>query len=257
MAWAIISSRLAQLSRRRRGFLTELFPSRTQLFPIHVDAQLKYRLTGAVILVLLAVLFVPELLTGPKTPAPAVAPEPSAPTAAEGAPLRSYDIDLSDPGNAAPAADAEADAVEAGEMPAAPGTAAHAVLPPTAAAPRATPDATSRSPRAAAPASGPDSVASPSATIPSTAPAATPGPLELPTRGFAVQVGSFASRASADRLAAELRGRRFETFVSPVRSAGRQLYRVRVGPVEDRAAAQALAARLRSAGQSGSVVPLP
>ncbi|MCC6171818.1 MAG: SPOR domain-containing protein, partial [Gammaproteobacteria bacterium] len=75
--------------------------------------------------------------------------------------------------------------------------------------------------------------------------------------GFAVQVGSFASRASADRLAAELRGRRFETFVSPVRSSGRQLYRVRVGPVEDRAAAQALAVRLKSAGQSGSVVPLP
>jgi cell division septation protein DedD len=70
-------------------------------------------------------------------------------------------------------------------------------------------------------------------------------------------VGSFASRDSADRLAGQLRSRRFETFVSPVRSGSRQLYRVRVGPVADRAAAQALAARLTAAGQKGSVVPLP
>jgi len=76
------------------------------------------------------------------------------------------------------------------------------------------------------------------------------------TPGFAVQVGSFASRASADRLVADLKRRRFDPFVSPTRSGGRQLFRVRVGPVADRAAAQALETRLKAAGQRGSIVPL-
>jgi cell division septation protein DedD len=69
-----------------------------------VDSQFKQRVTGAVILVLLAVLLVPELLTGPKS-------RPSGPTSSattqaqgDGAPLRSYDIDLSDTPQAAPPA---------------------------------------------------------------------------------------------------------------------------------------------------------
>lgn len=72
-----------------------------------------------------------------------------------------------------------------------------------------------------------------------------------------MQVGSFSARSSADRLAADLRRRSFQAFVSQVRSGGKPMFRVRVGPVADRAAAQALAAKLKSAGQSGTVVPLP
>jgi DedD protein len=74
--------------------------------------------------------------------------------------------------------------------------------------------------------------------------------------GFAVQVGSFGSRANADRLARTLRGDGFAAFVTP--SAGdRRLYRVRVGPVTGRAEAEQLAVRLAAARRPGQVVSHP
>jgi cell division septation protein DedD len=72
---------------------------------------------------------------------------------------------------------------------------------------------------------------------------------------WAIQVGSFASRANADRLAGELKGKGFSAFVSEGTSGGKKLFRVRVGPEADKAAAQSLAARLRAAGRPGSLVP--
>jgi DedD protein len=219
-----------------------------------VDSQFKQRLTGAVILVLLAVLLVPELLTGPKSRPAGPTSSATTPAQGDGAPLRSYDIDLSE--TPQPATAAEPLAREpAGPSPpsAAQGGAAAAA----SRAPRAVaaPLADDEAPRPAA------RTARPASTAPAAPAAAAAEPAETPPavamRGFAVQVGSFASRASADRLAADLSRRRFDTFVSPVRNAGRQLFRVRVGPVADRAAAQALAARLKAAGQQGSVVSLP
>jgi len=58
-----------------------------------VDSLVKERLTGAIILVGLIVLLVPEVLTGPVRSAPA--PQGAAPAAGE-PPLRSYTIDLAD-----------------------------------------------------------------------------------------------------------------------------------------------------------------
>jgi DedD protein len=72
-----------------------------------------------------------------------------------------------------------------------------------------------------------------------------------------VQLGSFASRENANRLAAELRTKGFGASVSEGPGAGRKWFRVRVGPAPDRAAALALAGRLRAAGHSGSVVSSP
>jgi cell division protein FtsN len=69
-----------------------------------------------------------------------------------------------------------------------------------------------------------------------------------------VQLGSFASRANADRLAHQLKGQGFAASVSQGTS-GRHLYRVRVGPVHDRAAATQLLSKLNAAGHSGSIVP--
>ncbi len=56
-----------------------------------MEQQAKERLTGGVILVVLLVLLVPELLTGPEHFKVA-----SQPAGAEGAQLRSYTIDLQD-----------------------------------------------------------------------------------------------------------------------------------------------------------------
>jgi DedD protein len=219
-----------------------------------VDSQFKQRLTGAVILVLLAVVLVPELLTGPKS-------HPSGPTSSvvpsgDAAPLRSYDIDLSDaPQGVVPAEPPSPAADESAPAPA--GSSPQAIVRPAQPAPappqKAAPAALPAVP-VAAPSRQPDTAALRAAG--SDAPDAKPSP-QPPLRGFAVQVGSFASKTSAERLAADLGRRRFSAFVSPVRTAGRQLFRVRVGPVGDRAAAQALANRLKAAGQTGSVVPLP
>jgi DedD protein len=69
-----------------------------------------------------------------------------------------------------------------------------------------------------------------------------------------VQLGSFASRANAERLAQQLKGKGFKASVSESSGGGRKLYRVRAGPATDRATADELAAKLRAAGQTGAVV---
>lgn len=72
-----------------------------------------------------------------------------------------------------------------------------------------------------------------------------------------MQLGSFASRPNAEKLAGELRGDGYTAFVSEFRGSGRVLYRVRVGPEQDRARADALAARLAREGRKGTVAPHP
>jgi cell division septation protein DedD len=72
---------------------------------------------------------------------------------------------------------------------------------------------------------------------------------------WVVQLGVFASRENAERLAQELKEKGFRISVSEIAGNGRKLFRVRAGPVSDRGAASDLATRLRAAGASGSVVP--
>jgi cell division septation protein DedD len=69
-----------------------------------------------------------------------------------------------------------------------------------------------------------------------------------------VQLGSFASRANAERLAQQLRARGFQAGVSQG-SSGRRLFRVRAGSAPTRAAAEQLAAKLSAAGHKGEIVP--
>ena len=71
-----------------------------------------------------------------------------------------------------------------------------------------------------------------------------------------MQLGSFGSRDNADRLVRDMIAKGFTAFVAPIKSGGRELYRVRVGPTRDRPSAEALAAQLRRVGQSGSIVPI-
>jgi DedD protein len=78
-----------------------------------------------------------------------------------------------------------------------------------------------------------------------------------PVAGWTVQLGTFASRANAERLVRELKGQGFAAFSSESGSSGRELYRVRVGPAADRAAAEALGAKLRAAGHTGTLTQRP
>jgi len=222
-----------------------------------MDSRAKQRLTGAVILVAVFVLFVPELLTGPGKNTPADTP------AEEG--LRRYTIDLdaqANPGQTMPRAGEPAVALPAVENPmqAAPALA----TPGESAAPESDGPAPSQ---AAPPPAETDHVAA--ATPPparSTAPAPAPrvesarpasAPAAPPEKGgFAVQLGSFGSRDNADRLVRDMTAKGFAAFVAPIKSNGRELYRVRVGPARDRPQAEALAAQLRRIGQTGSIVPI-
>ena len=196
---------------------------------------MKERLTGAIIVVALMVLLVPELLTGPIRSAPRAAP--AAPSS-EGAPLRSYTISLADDPKAASAPTPQA----ASDPTAAPAEATPPPSPPV-------PD-----PRAAEPsaASAPNALPAP-ATAPATA-SATASPGASVAGSWAVQLGSFANRANAERLARQVKAQGFKVSVSQ-ESAGRRLYRVRVGPARDHAAASALASQLAATGHRGAVVP--
>jgi cell division septation protein DedD len=75
--------------------------------------------------------------------------------------------------------------------------------------------------------------------------------------GWTVQLGSFASRANAERLVSDLKAKGFAAFSTESGSGGRKLYRVRVGPAGDRASAEALGAKLRAAGHPGALTQHP
>jgi DedD protein len=200
----------------------------------------KERLTGAIILVALIVLLVPELLTGPLGSAPrAAAVAPSA----EEPPLRSYTINLADDTHSRTAA-----VITSGPQPPTPlGAGAgpsgmSAAQPAASAAPSAPP-----APPAAPPPLLPAKSAPASAAAASAANSVAGG-------SWMVQLGSFASRTNAERLARQVKAGGFKVSVSQG-SSGRRLFRVRVGPAHDREAAMQLAAKLRAAGHSGAIVP--
>ena len=211
-----------------------------------MDTALKHRLTGAVILVLLAVLLLPELLTGSGQTSRARA----AADAANGE-ERSIRIDLTEAASS-PAAAAAPEAnepaavalpvppsppVEAEAAPAAPVAPATAVPAPAAAVP---------APAAAVPAPVVAASAAPAA--------ATPSAAAVPAAAYYVQIGVFENKASARNLERKLRDKGFKPVVDEIQRSGKTLHRVRVGPEADRASANALRARLETAGHKGSVV---
>ena len=210
---------------------------------------MKERLTGAIILVALIVLLVPELLTGPIGSAPRaalVAPSTEEP------PLRSYTINLADDAHARSAAP-----ITSGPQPPTPLSAAAGPSGMSAARPAVAesrpPAAASAAPSAteAGPAAPPPLM--PAKSVPASAAAASAAN-SVAGGSWMVQLGSFASRTNAERLARQVKAGGFKVSVSQG-SSGRRLFRVRVGPAHDREAATQLAAKLRAAGHSGSIVP--
>lgn len=196
-----------------------------------METDVKERLVGAVILVLLAVLVVPALLSGPK---PSVPAEP-----AVAAPSRSVEIDLG-----GPAAGDAAGIAAVGELAPEPQSAAMRE-PPTGLPDSDAPEGAANPMRAAAPQTG-------QAVAPAVPEAVTPA-----GAGWAVQVAALSNREAAMKRVAELAQRGYSAFVLEYRSGGRVLYRVRVGPEPVRERATALAARLKAEGFEGNVVSHP
>ncbi|MBK8324594.1 MAG: SPOR domain-containing protein [Betaproteobacteria bacterium] len=206
----------------------------------------RQRLVGAVVLALLAVVFVPMALdpeprrdraepalaipskNAPPasvvpSPAPAVVPaQPAAPTPAS---------------DSKPAEPPPADAAKPEPAPAKPvETAAVKVVEPKAAELRASPPATK-------PASAPVARAE-SATVPK-------------LEGFAVQVGAFREDAKLQDARGKLKAARIAHYTERIAVEGGTLTRLRAGPYPTREAAEKAAAAAKKAGIEGRVVPLP
>ena len=212
---------------------------------------MKERLTGAIILVALIVLLVPELLTGPIRLAPRAA---LAASSAEEPPLRSYTINLADDARARSGTPSASGPEQPAPLPAAQADAPASPSPaPITQAPANPPARPSNTPSQSA-AAAPARPAPASAPAKSSAPSSAPLTPALESGAFVIQLGSFASRANAERLAQRVRAQGFQVAVSQG-SSGRHLYRVRVGPAHDRAAATQLAQKLQAAGHSGPIVP--
>jgi DedD protein len=76
-------------------------------------------------------------------------------------------------------------------------------------------------------------------------------------RGWAVQLGSYSSEATAERLVNEWRGKGQDAFVMPVKSGGKTLFRVRIGPTKDRAASEAALKAVKASVPGAAIVAHP
>ena len=209
-----------------------------------MDTALKHRITGAVILVGLAVLLLPELFSGAGQP-----PSTTVGLEEDSAALREVEVDLRDD----PAATAEVTPEVPIPVAAASTAEAESTVPLAVDESNAevvSADAAASTAAAAATATAPATAAtSPARASAPTAPAATPAA----TTGFFVQAGVFSNRQGADQVANSLRSRGFDVRITAAESA-QPLHRVWVGPAKDRAAAEALLRRVRAAGHNGLVV---
>lgn len=227
-----------------------------------MDTALRNRLTGAVLLVLIAVLLLPELLTGSGGAAGKPAGGTTGP-AADGAPLTTLQIDLSgrarSPAGSTPSTEPAVPEVELPVPPAAvelpvPEDTRPVPTPietPVAAVPVPTPAA----PKPASPTPAPAVTPTPTPAAPTPA-APAPAVADGATRYY-VQVGTFTTRERADAAQQDLARRGFSVIINETTSGERRFHRVRVGPVADRAAAVALEARLRPLAPDRAIVAVP
>jgi DedD protein len=219
-----------------------------------MERSVKERVVGATILVVLLVLIVPELLSGPKSPAPAKAP--ALPVSESTEPMRNVTVDLttrkataadldaaSAAGSAVGTADTDPDSVAS----AAAGTGSPAGPAPGPTAPTIT------TLKAQQPSDAP-LVENETPPPKSSMPAKTVTSHDAAHAGWAVQLGSFASRINADNLVRQLRGHEAPAYVLSSGRGTEQRFKVRIGPVADRGAAERLRLKLAKDGHVGSVV---
>lgn len=203
-----------------------------------MDRRVKERLIGASILVILVVLVVPELLSGPKSAAPQLALPAAASASAAAEPNRTVTVDLSTSKSAAPAEPDDSS-----------GQPASAAAAPTA--PAASAASADQGPPAVP---APAAVAAPKPAHPTAVESAAPPPTSALRGSWSVQLGSFQSRSNADNLTRQLKEQGFTAFVLAGGSGSAVRYRVRVGPLSDRESAERMAAKLKALKHDASLV---
>jgi cell division septation protein DedD len=92
----------------------------------------------------------------------------------------------------------------------------------------------------------------PAAPPPAKSPTATTRPAAPQADGWIVQLGAFSTKANAQRLVDQLKGKGFTAFIQDAVPPSR-LFKVRIGPFSDRADAAQLADRLKKAGFQSSI----
>jgi cell division septation protein DedD len=204
-----------------------------------VEGPLKERLTGALIVVAVLVIVVPEMLSGPGKPSATLNRSDAGP------PVRTYSLEL---GSTATARTQSQSALT-------PQSSEPAVAPSAEPAPTPVPAPT--------PESLPPPAARPPVENSPPAPQADVKPATMPTAAASAagakgqwwtQLGSFSARDNAERLARDLRGKGYAINVAMIKVGGKDLYRVRAGPEASREAAVSLQSRLAAAGHKSSLV---
>jgi len=213
-----------------------------------VNIQLKQRLVGAVVLVALAVIFIPMLLSGegnlggsiddsniPAEPDFRFPPVPAAPKAppVAAAPV----VPLGDEEDESPAVSGKSvpEKKVADQSPTKPLAKVVEKAP-------------------AKPISPPAAKAAPAKAAPAKVEPAESGKVS----GWVVQVGSFSARNNARALRDKLRKQGYASFVESIKGASGRVYRVRVGPELSKSAADKLRQRLvKEAGLKGLVQAYP
>lgn len=194
---------------------------------------LKQRLVGAIVLVALAVIFIPLFLSGERD---------------DGAPLF---------GSKLPSKPDELTNMQRQEL-------AHTVPPPAAPS-----EIRTLVDRDSPPAAVTDTPTTPLSTTPSDKPgakekdkpaASAPDPAKedkpAPSgpHGWVVQIGSFSNKTNALKLRDKVRGQGFQAFVEAVTNADGRVFRVRVGPEAERSKAEALKTQLASKAKVKGIV---
>ena len=236
-----------------------------------MDRALKERITGAVVLVAIAVLVVPVFLDGPPVEPGTVTEAVTLPGQDEQRRKQQTIVLERDrrepvPAPGAAAANPAREAEGSGEPARAGGPAAAEVRDANAAAAAAaspSPPASANRPQGDEPQAADagqgeeEPVVTAAAAAPKTEPPPQAEPAASSTGMWAVQLGSFSNEQNAERLAGELRASGYAAFLSQLRTANGPLHRVRVGPQKDRESAETVAARLGGDGHKGQVVPHP
>jgi len=201
-----------------------------------MDRRVKERLVGATILMMLVVLIVPELLSGPKRPG-------GEPPASRGLPSQTVTVEV----HTHATTREPAQSVVPAAAPAPVDIATQAAAVPIAGTPAEAQTTTgATAPGAAAP-----GAAAPGAAAPSAAHVVAAG-------AWAVQFGSFKDEANADKLVRELKAEGYVVYVSSSGSGAAARYRVRMGPLADRDAAERAIAKLKTHDIVPSIVaPAP
>lgn len=209
-----------------------------------MERLVKERLVGAAVLMAAAIILIPEMLSGPDR----VSHDEQPAQSRSDAPIKTYTIDLSHSPSVQPAAAVVENRAPPPEEPAI----AQTPAPQPADEGQAKPEVPQQEPSPAPAPVASTSVRQPKYPLASDGSAPTS---RVASRKWAVQIGSYAREATAERIAKQLRDQGKSAFVMPVKSGNATLYRVRIGPMQDRASAEAALRDVKSAG--AAVVPHP